>query len=65
MTVRTTPGIHNLRTSAKTVTNRLREIGEDPHNYAMYILYAAFHFWTSIYECLSILKIYEFLWFLH
>ena len=48
MIASTTPGTHNPRTSAQTVTNRLREIGESP-SYTMYVLYAAFLFWPSIY----------------
>ena len=48
MIARTTPGIHNPRISAQTVTNRLREIGERSP-YTMYVLYAAFLFWPSIY----------------
>ena len=48
MKARTTPGYHNPRISAKTVTNRLREIDEIP-SYTMYVLYAAFLFWPSIY----------------
>ena len=42
MIARTTPGTHNPRISAQTVTNRLREIDEIP--YTMYVLYAAFLF---------------------
>ena len=44
---RTTPGTHNPRISAQTVTHRLREIGERIP-YTMYALYAAFLFWPSI-----------------
>ena len=44
---KTTPGTHNPRISAQTVTNRLRAIGEIPP-YTMYVLYAAFLFLTSI-----------------
>ena len=47
MIASTTPGTHNPRTSAQTVTNRLREIGERPP-YTMYVLYAAFLLWPSI-----------------
>ena len=47
---RTTPGTHNSRISAQTVTHRLREIGERPP-YTMYVLYAAFLFWPSIIIC--------------
>ena len=43
----TTPGTHNQRISAQTVTNRFREILERP-TYTMYVLYAAFLFWPSI-----------------
>ena len=43
----TTPGTHKSRISARTVTNRLREIGLMPP-YTMYVLYAAFLFWPSI-----------------
>ena len=48
MIARTTPRTHNLRISAQTVTHRLREIGKIPQ-YTMYVLYAAFLFWPSIY----------------
>ena len=48
MIARTTPGTHNSRISAQTVTHRLREIGERSP-YTMYVLYAAFLFWPSIY----------------
>ena len=56
---RTTPGTHNPRISAHSVTNRLRETGER-HLYTMYILYAAFLFWPSIWSfetihCLNII----------
>ena len=47
MTARTTPGTHNSRISAQTVTHRLRENGERPP-YTMYVFYAAFLFWPSI-----------------
>ena len=47
MIARTTPGTHNPRISAQTVTHRLREIDERPP-YTMYVLYAAFLFWPSI-----------------
>ena len=53
MIARTTPGTHNPRISAQTVTLRLREIGEIPP-YTMYVLYAAFLFWPSIYPKLSL-----------
>ena len=49
MIARTNPGTHNPRISAQTVTNRLQEIGERPP-YTMYVLYAAFLFWPSIYS---------------
>ena len=49
MIARTTLGIHNPRISAQTVTHRLREIGERPP-YTMYVSYAAFLFWPSIYS---------------
>ena len=48
MIARTTPGTHNPRISAQTVTPRLRKIGERPP-YTVYVLYAAFPFWPSIY----------------
>ena len=48
MIASTTPRTHNPRISARTVKNRLREIGEIPP-YTMYVLYAAFLFWPSIY----------------
>ena len=48
MIARTTLGTQNPRISAQTVAHRLREIGERPP-YTMYILYAAFLFWPSIY----------------
>ena len=44
----TTPGTHNPRINALTVTNRLLGIGERSP-YIMYVLYAAFLFWPSIY----------------
>ena len=47
MIASTTPGTHNPRISAQTVTNRFREIGEI-HPYSMTVLYAAFLFWPSI-----------------
>ena len=47
MIASTTPGTHNPRINAQTVTNRLREIGEK-NPYTMYVLYAAFLFWPSI-----------------
>ena len=47
MIASTTPGTHNPRLSAQTVTNRLREIGERPR-YTMYVLDAAFVFWPSL-----------------
>ena len=49
MKARTTPGTHNPRISVQTVTNRLREIGEISP-YTMYVLYAAFLFWPSIFD---------------
>ena len=54
MIARTTLGTHNPRISAQTVTHRLREIGERPP-YTMYVLYAAFRFWPSIYmnQCMT------------
>ena len=59
MIARTTPGTHNPRISAQTVTNRLREIGEESP-YTMYVLYAAFLFWPSIWLelCVGILELY-------
>ena len=48
MIARTTPGTHNPRISAQTVTLRLREIGERPP-YTMYVLYAAFLFFFAKY----------------
>ena len=47
MIARTTPGTHNPRISAQTVTHRLREIGERPP-YTMYVLYAVFLFWPCL-----------------
>ena len=47
MIASTTPGTHNPRISAQTVTNRSREIGERPPN-TMHVVYAAFRFWPSI-----------------
>ena len=49
MIANTTPGTHNQRISAQTVTNCLRDIGEIPP-YTMYVLYAAFLFWPSIFS---------------
>ena len=46
MIARTTPGTHNPRISAQTVTHRLREIGERPP-YTMYVL-CGVSFWPSI-----------------
>ena len=43
MIASTTLGTLNARISARTVTHRLREIGER-HPYTMYVLYAAFLF---------------------
>ena len=48
MIVRTTPGTHNPRISVQTASNLLREIGAILP-YTMYVLYAAFLFWHSIY----------------
>ena len=52
MKASTTPGIHDQRISAQTVTDRLREIGERPLH-TMYVLYAAFLFWPSIQDYLA------------
>ena len=52
MIASTTPGTHNLRISAQTVTNCLREIGERPQ-YKMYVLYTAFLFWPSIHNYIA------------
>ena len=49
MIASTTLGTHNPRISAQTVKNCLREICERPP-YIMYVLYAAFLFWPSIYR---------------
>ena len=49
MITSTSPGTHNPRISAQTVANRLREIGERPP-YTIYVIYAAFLFWPSIYQ---------------
>ena len=49
MIASTTPGTHNPRISAQTVTNHLREIGERPPIYNL-CFYAAFLFWPSIYS---------------
>ena len=49
MIARKTIRAHNPRISAKTVTHRLREIGERPL-YTMYVLYSAFLFWPSIFK---------------
>ena len=51
MIARTTLETHNPRISAQTVTHLLRGIGERPP-YTMYVLYAAFLFWSSIYVCM-------------
>ena len=48
MKASTTPGTHNPRISAQTVTHRLREMVKDPP-YTMYVLYAAFLFWPGIF----------------
>ena len=48
MIANTTPGTHEPRISAQAVTHRLREIGEIPP-YTMYVLYAAFLVWPSIF----------------
>ena len=55
MIARTTLGTHNPRISAQTVTHRLREIDERPQ-YTMYVLYAAFLFWPSIWVDRSYMK---------
>ena len=55
MIARTTLGTHNPRISAQTVTHILREIGERPP-YTMYVLYAAFLFWPSIYIYICIVS---------
>ena len=47
MVANKTPGTHNPRISAQTVTNLLRDIGERPP-YTIYVVYAAFLFWPSI-----------------
>ena len=47
MIARTTPGTHNPRISAQTVTHRLREIDERPP-YTTYVLYAAFLFGFTV-----------------
>ena len=56
----TTPGTHNPRISAQSVTNRLRETGERPP-YTMYVLYAEFLFWPSICGGLIIIAVVVFL----
>ena len=48
MIARTTPETHNRRISAQTVTHCLLEIGEK-NPYTMYVLYAAFLPWPSIF----------------
>ena len=55
MIASTTPGTHSPRICAQTVTNRLLEIVEIPP-YTVYVLYAAFLFWPSIYICRLYLK---------
>ena len=56
MIAKTTPETHNPRISAETiVTHRLREIG-GRLPYTMYVLYAAFFFWPSIYLVSVILR---------
>ena len=51
VTARTTPGTHNPRISAKTVTNLLREMVKDP--YICFICGVSFLTkYTSIYELL-------------
>ena len=52
MIARTTPGTYNPRISAQTVTHRLPEIRERP-TYTMYVLYAAFLFWPSIFPMIG------------
>ena len=52
MIASTSPGTHNRRLSAQTVTNRLLEISERPP-YTMYVSYAAFLFWPSIRSILT------------
>ena len=49
MIASTTPGTHKQRISAQTVTHCLRTIGEISP-LTMYVLYAAFLFWPSIYD---------------
>ena len=48
MIAKATLGTHNPRISAQTVKHRLREFAKNPP-YTMYVLYAAFLFWLSIY----------------
>ena len=54
MRAKTTTGTQNPRISAQTVTHRLREIAKNPP-YTVYVLYAAFLFWPSIYNILHAL----------
>ena len=62
MIASTTPGTHNQRITAQTVTNRLREIGEIPP-YTMYVLYAAFLVWPIVFQKniydINLLKVYD------
>ena len=51
MIASSSPGIHNPRLSAQTVTNRLLAISERPP-YTMYVLYGAFLFWPSIFDAI-------------
>ena len=51
MIARTTPGTHNKRISAKTVTNRLREIDERLP-YTMIMIYMRRFFFGLVYSAL-------------
>ena len=60
---RKTPGTHNPRISAQTMTSRLRESGERPP-YTMYVLYSAFLFWPSICDKYRLIYIIEYIFYI-
>ena len=49
MIASTTPGTHNLRISAQTVTNRLREIGDPPPPHIKCMFYMRRFFFGLVY----------------
>ena len=55
MIARTTPGTHNPRNSAQTVRERLVKLPP----YTMYVLYAAFLFWPSICNSMTLIATFK------